>query len=171
MCSSDLFPFTRGCAQTQTVTFLRYPPSTMILRNSSFWQSLAFAHLILSLGVTAQDDTNPFDCHVRTNGLTYDLTPLQGEHTVSRTRETPPSSWVDSVRFDLCGDLKLQDGVAASDQVCSHPSTRFPVALCNSSILYVVPVWNESMSDKDEPEGRELRSCGRRDTCRSIECT
>ena len=99
----------------------------MILRNSSFWQSLAFANLLLSLGVTAQDGTNPFDCRVRTNGLTYDLTPLQGEHTVSRTRETPPSNWVDSVRFDLCADLKLQDGVAASDQVRSHPSSRLPV--------------------------------------------
>lgn len=104
-------------------------PSAMILRNSSFWQSLAFAHLLLSLGVTAQDGTNPFDCHVRTNGLTYDLTHLQGEHTVSRTRETPPSSWVDSVRFDLCADLKLQDGVAAGDQVRCLPSTRFPFAL------------------------------------------
>ena len=146
-------------------------PSAMILRNSSFWQSLVFAHLLLSLGVTAQDGTNPFDCRVRTNGLTYDLTPLQGEHSVSRTRETPPSSWVDSVRFDLCADLKLQDDVAASDQVRSHPSTKFPVALYNPSLSHLVLVWNESMSDKDEPEGRELGSCGRRDTCRSVGCT
>lgn len=144
-------------------------PSAMILRNSSLWQSLAFAHLLLSFGVRAQDGTDPFDCRVRTNGLTYDLTPLQGEHTVSRTRETPPSSWVDSVRFDLCADLKLQDGVADSDQVCSHPNTRFRVAIHNSSVLRVVPVWNKGVSDKDEPEGRELGSCGGRDTCCSIE--
>ena len=96
----------------------------MILRNSSLWQSLAFAHLLLSLGVAAQDGNNPFDCHVRTNGLTYDLTPLQGEHTVSRTRETPPSSWIDAVRFDLCADLKLQDGVAAGDQVRSNRGSK-----------------------------------------------
>lgn len=88
----------------------------MIPRHSSFWASLAFANLLFVLGVTAQDGDNPFNCRVQTNGLTYDLAPLQGEHTVSRTRNTPPSSWIDSVRFDLCADLKLQDGVAAGDQ-------------------------------------------------------
>jgi len=88
----------------------------MILRHSSFWSSLAFSSLLFALGAIAQDEDNPFNCRVRTNDLAYDLTPLQGEHTVSRTRETPPSSWVDSVRFDLCADLKLQDGVAAGDQ-------------------------------------------------------
>jgi autophagy-related protein 27 len=94
----------------------------MILRCSTFWSSLAFTNILFILGVTAQDGTSPFNCRVRTNGLTYDLTHLQGEHTVLRTRETPPSSWVDSVRFDLCADLKPQDGVAAGDQVCSRPN-------------------------------------------------
>ena len=93
----------------------------MILRCSTFWLSLAFTN-ILFVGVTAQDGTDPFNCRVRTNDLTYDLTPLQGEHTVSRTRETPPSNWVDSVRFNLCADLKPQDGVAAGDQVCGRPN-------------------------------------------------
>ena len=143
----------------------------MILRSSSFWQSLAFAHLLLSLGVAAQDGTSPFNCRVRTNDLTYDLTPLQGEHTVSRTRETPPTNWVDSVRFDLCADLKLQDGVAAGDQVRNHPGVGLQVSLYNSSVLYVVPVRDERVSDKDESEGRELGSCGCRDTCCSIELT
>ena len=108
-------------------------PSAMILRYSSFWLSLAFANLLFALGVTAQDGNNPFNCHVQTNDLTYDLIPLQGEHTVSRTRETPPSSWVDSIRFDLCADLKPQDGVAAGDQVRSHPNTRFQVAIYSLS--------------------------------------
>jgi len=88
----------------------------MVLRYSPFWSSLAFANLLFVLGVTAQDGTDPFNCRVRTSDLTYDLIPLQGEHTASRTRETPPSSWVDSVRFDLCADLKLQEGVATGDQ-------------------------------------------------------
>ena len=93
----------------------------MILRCSTFWLSLTFANILLVLGVAAQDGTDPFNCHVRTNDLTYDLTPLQGEHTASRTRETPPSNWVDSVRFNLCADLKPQDGVGAGDQVCGRP--------------------------------------------------
>lgn len=143
----------------------------MILRNSSFWPSLAFAHLLFALGVAAQDGSNPFDCRVRTNDLTYDLTPLQGEHTVSRTRDTPPSSWVDSVRFDLCADLKLQDGVAADDQVRSNPSTRLQIAPYSSSVLHLVSCGDESMSDKDESKGRQPGSCGRRNTSRSIEHT
>lgn len=98
----------------------------MILRHSSFWSSLAFANLLFTLGVTAQDGNDPFNCRIQTNGLTYDLTSLQGEHTVSRTRDTPPSNWIDTVRFDLCADLKLQDGVAAGDQVRSHPKSFEP---------------------------------------------
>jgi len=102
-------------------------PSAMVLRHHSFWSSLVFANLLFALGVSAQDGNNPFNCHVRTNDLTYDLTPLQGEHTVSRKRETPPTSWIDSVRFDLCEDLKPQDGVTTGDQVRSHPNTRLQI--------------------------------------------
>ena len=143
----------------------------MVVRLSSFWSSLAFANLLFVLAVTAQDGNNPFNCRVRTNDLTYDLTPLQGEHTVSRTRETPPSSWVDSVRFDLCADLKLQDGVAAGDQVRSHPNTRFQVAAYSLSALRTVPRRHKSMSDEDEQKGRQLRSRGRRYPSRPIEHT
>jgi len=122
----------------------------MILRHSSLWSSLAFTNLLFALGVTAQDGNDPFNCHVRTNDLTYDLAPLQGEHTVSRTRETPPSSWVDSVRFDLCADLKPQDGVAAGDQVRSSPHARFQVPLYSLSVLHTVPIGGESVSNKGE---------------------
>lgn len=110
----------------------------MILRYSVFRSSLVFANLLFFLGVTAQDGTSPFDCRVRTSDLTYDLTSLQGEYTVSRTRETPPSFMVDSVRFDLCADLKLQDGVAAGDQVWSRPDTRFQFA-ADKLFLCTVP--------------------------------
>ena len=104
-------------------------PSAMVLRHHSFWSSLAFANFLFALGVTAQDGDRPFNCRqVRVAGLTYDLAPLQGEHTVSRTRDTPPSSWVDSVRFDLCEDLKSQEGVALDDQVRSRSNTRFQIA-------------------------------------------
>lgn len=143
----------------------------MILRHSSFWLSLTFANLLFALGVTAQDGDNPFNCRVRASDLTYDLTPLQGEHTVSRTRDTPPSSWIDSVRFDLCADLKPQDGVAAGDQVRSHPNITHKIDIHNSPFLYVVSCWNESMSDEDKPKRRQFRPCGFRDTSRSIEHT
>ena len=69
------------------------------------------------LSVVAQDD-NPFDCKIHTSDLDFDLTQLAGEHTISRTRVTPPTTMIDTLRFDLCADLKALDGVAESDQVC-----------------------------------------------------
>ena len=146
-------------------------PSPMILRHSSFWSSLVFSNLLFALGVVAQDGDNPFDCRVRTNDLTYDLTPLQGEHAVSRTRDTPPSSWVDSVRFDLCADLKPQDGVAAGDQVRSHPNTTSRIITYDLPVHYTVSCGDESMSHEDEPKGRQLGSCCCCDTSRSVEYT
>lgn len=125
----------------------------MILRCSTFWSSLACANLLFVLGVAGQDGTNPFNCRVRTNDLTYDLTPLQGEHTILRTRETPPSSWVDSVRFDLCADLKQQDGVAAGDQVCAILNFSSKSQFYKIFAYYTVSRGDESMSDEDEPEG------------------
>lgn len=88
----------------------------MIIRRS---QSLPFSLLslffFLSTSVQAQDDA--FNCHITTNGQNYDLTKLAGEHVVTRTRDTPPTTMVDSLRFDLCADLNKQDGVADADQV------------------------------------------------------
>lgn len=141
----------------------------MILRHTPFWSSLIFAYFLFTTGVTAQDGSNPFDCRVRTNGLTYDLTPLQGEHTVSRLRETPPSSWVDFVRFDLCADLKLQEGVAPGDQ-CPE-GTRACLAKTNRKgensdrIVSVIPLAQSSSLDpkyshiaptNDNPKGLNL---------------
>ncbi|KAF9784338.1 autophagy-related protein 27, partial [Thelephora terrestris] len=130
---------------------------------------LAFANLLFIIGAAAQDGNDPFNCRVRTNDLTYDLTPLQGERTVSRTRETPPSSWVDSVRFDLCADLKLQDGVAASDQC--HGGTRACLTKTNRKgensdrVVAVIPLAQSSALDpkyshiapaNDNPKGLSL---------------
>jgi hypothetical protein len=59
-----------------------------------------------------------FDCHVSTNGLEFDLTPLQGEHTASsEARNSPPTSFKDTARINLCEDLKSLDGTPAEDQV------------------------------------------------------
>jgi hypothetical protein len=66
----------------------------------------------------AQDTSDsPFDCHVSVGSLKYDLTGYGGEHTVSRSRETPPSTMEDGLRFNLCGELGTLDGVAEGDQV------------------------------------------------------
>ncbi|KAJ6625614.1 autophagy-related protein 27 [Mycena sp. CBHHK59/15] len=61
---------------------------------------------------------DPFDCHLQlgAGGLKYDLTTLPGEQTITRDRDTPPTREVDTVRFSLCSDLKLQEGVSEADQ-------------------------------------------------------
>lgn len=67
--------------------------------------------------VQAQD--NPFDCKVSLDGgkLQYDLTSLEGVHTLFRTRDIPPTRMVDEVQFNLCNDLQKREGVAEGDQV------------------------------------------------------
>lgn len=91
----------------------------MILRRP---QALPVSLLSLSLllsSVYAQEatDSDPFNCHITSNSLNFDLTKLAGEHNATRTRDTPPSTMLDSLRFDLCADLKPQEGVAEADQV------------------------------------------------------
>ncbi|TFK75407.1 hypothetical protein BDN72DRAFT_832284 [Pluteus cervinus] len=77
---------------------------------------LVLSILLPSLHVSAADDETPFDCRVTTDGKTWDLTKLAGEHTASRTRSSPPSSLVDTLRFDLCDNLKKMEGVKDDDQ-------------------------------------------------------
>ncbi|KAJ7346640.1 autophagy-related protein 27 [Mycena albidolilacea] len=72
--------------------------------------------LLLSLSIPALALEDPFDCHFQVNGLKYDLTPLAGEHTVTRERATPPTREVDSVRLSLCSDLATQKDVSDPDQ-------------------------------------------------------
>jgi hypothetical protein len=58
-----------------------------------------------------------FNCHINVNDANFDLTSLAGEHVINRTRSTPPTTMVDSLRFDLCADLKTIEGLAEHDQV------------------------------------------------------
>jgi Autophagy-related protein 27 len=85
----------------------------MIIRPLIPHSSLPIALLLLSSLVSAQ-----FNCYVNVNSLDFNLTKLAGEHAATRTRTTPPSTMADTLRFDLCADLKPQEGVAEADQVC-----------------------------------------------------
>jgi len=58
-----------------------------------------------------------FDCHLTVNDANFDLTSLAGEHVINNTRSTPPTTTVDSLRFNLCADLKPIDGLPERDQV------------------------------------------------------
>ncbi|KAI0063520.1 hypothetical protein BV25DRAFT_1883291 [Artomyces pyxidatus] len=90
----------------------------------------------------AQDDDA--DCRLTVGSNKYDLTALKGDHSAARTRETPPSSWVDAVRFNVCGELAPLDGVGAGDQCAS--GTRACLTKTNKKegeadrVVAVVPV-------------------------------
>ncbi|KAF9049769.1 autophagy-related protein 27 [Panaeolus papilionaceus] len=64
-------------------------------------------------------EDKPFDCHLIIGRNTFDLTQLAGEHVVNRTRETPPTIFVDSVKINLCADLKQVDSAPKEDQCVS----------------------------------------------------
>lgn len=75
------------------------------------------AALLLSCAFSSAWAQTQFKCLVTIGDLKYDLTPLDKEYTLNRDRDTPPTKWRDTVRFNLCSDLKQLDGVAAEDQV------------------------------------------------------
>lgn len=58
------------------------------------------------------------DCHFSVGGLNYDLSELGGPKVLSRARDSPPSSYVDELRFDMCEDLTEVTDRASEDQVC-----------------------------------------------------
>jgi hypothetical protein len=92
--------------------------------------------------VSAQDDA-PFNCHLRVGSLTYDLTTL-GETSNSRTRDTPPTTMVDTLSLNLCEDLKVREDVAESDQVCVLAARRHIFNFVS------VSKWNASVPHKDK---------------------
>jgi hypothetical protein len=80
-------------------------------------QSMIAALLLFSLWVLSAR-AEGWDCHqVSVSGANFDLSPLAGEHRVSRSRQTPPSNFMDEFTFDLCGEIKHQEDAAGHDQV------------------------------------------------------
>lgn len=96
----------------------------MARRRSATIVSILLRSILLWSVVNIVSADDAFDCHVTVGSDKWDLTQLAGEHKATRTRDTPPSQMLDELRFDLCGELKPLDGVAASDQVSS---TGYPM--------------------------------------------
>ncbi|KAG1766980.1 autophagy-related protein 27-domain-containing protein [Suillus occidentalis] len=126
----------------------------MILRHFTS-QSLPFnllslLFLLFSTGLVTAED---FDCHVTTGGLRWDLTPLKGSHIVNRTRDSPPTTMVDELRFNLCKNLKLMKGVPADEQcelgtrACLRKTNKKPEFL--DRVIAIIPVASTSVL---EPE-------------------
>ncbi|KAL1677270.1 autophagy-related protein 27 [Schizophyllum commune] len=125
---------------------------------------LALASVLLLAPCVAADD-NAFDCKINIEGTQYDLTPLGGEKSIARTRELPPSTMVDTLRFDICGELPKQEGVDERDQ-CPE-GTRACLTTINKKpdhedrVVSVVPVAQSSSLEPSysllsSPEGISL---------------
>ncbi|KAG1752957.1 putative autophagy protein Atg27 [Suillus lakei] len=115
--------------------------------------------LLLLLSSTVLVTAEDFKCHVTTGGLKWDLKPLKGSHTLSRTRDSPPTTMVDELRFNLCKDLKPMKGVP-DDEQC-QPGTRVCLRKTNKNsepkdrVIAVIPVASSSVL---EPEYAQLDS-------------
>ncbi|OSX66201.1 hypothetical protein POSPLADRAFT_1132639 [Postia placenta MAD-698-R-SB12] len=107
--------------------------------------------LLLSAWASAAEDEGDFSCHVSYNGLKYDLTKIKGQQVVKRTRETPPSTMIDTVVFDLCEGLQPDEGVDEKDQCPS--GTRACLTKTNRKegsddrIVAVIPLASSPLTD------------------------
>lgn len=101
----------------------------MILRSPSRELVALLSILLFSNSPFFIYSQSDFDCHITINDTKFDLTSLTGEHIVNRTRSTPPTTMIDSLRFDLCADLKRIDGLAEHDQVRPTRRIREPASI------------------------------------------
>ena len=84
----------------------------MITRHRS--TSLFWLLALLFAAANAQLDSN---CNIAIRDKKYDFSALSGDHTVSRSRSSPPTTMVDTLRFNVCKELSPLEDVDASEQV------------------------------------------------------
>lgn len=101
----------------------------MIIRQrgtSSLW--------LLLLLISAASSQPDADCHLSIGDDRYDFSALNGDHTISRSRSLPPTNMTDTLRFNICKELGLLEGVGSGDQVRIR---NIPKA----SLLMINAVW------------------------------
>src|SRR2546423_1683667 len=91
----------------------------------------ALTSLFLALPVSAT-----FDCTFTIHTHKFDLSPLSGLHTVSRTESTPPSIENTTVFVDLCQDLTWDDKIPVDDR-CKDGTQGNDSSLYFSTFLFV----------------------------------
>ncbi|KAG9074644.1 hypothetical protein FRC06_010555, partial [Ceratobasidium sp. 370] len=112
--------------------------------------------LLLFYAVNSIAENGPFSCKVDISGVHYDLSLLgHDERTAERDRAMPPSTMHDALRFNICTDLKHQDGVKDVDQ-CGQ-GTRACLTTTNKKegeqdrVVSVVPLAQTSSSYTIQP--------------------
>ncbi|KAH9054247.1 autophagy-related protein 27, partial [Lactarius vividus] len=74
---------------------------------------------LLTLPFTETSAQPDSDCHTAIGDHKYDFSALSGDRTVSRTRLSPPTNMTDTLRFNVCKELSLLEGVDAGEQCSS----------------------------------------------------
>ncbi|KAH9007952.1 autophagy-related protein 27 [Lactarius deliciosus] len=74
---------------------------------------------LLTLPFTETSAQPDSDCLKVIGDNKYDLSALSGDRTVSRTRLSPPTNMTDTLRFNVCKELSLLEGVDAEEQCSS----------------------------------------------------
>jgi hypothetical protein len=95
------------------VSHLTLSHPLMIIRQKRGTSSLWLLLLLIS-AASSQPDA---DCHLSIGDDKYDFSALKGDHTISRSRSLPPTNMTDTLRFNICKDLSLLEGVGSGDQV------------------------------------------------------
>ena len=82
---------------------------------------------LLTLLLTAASAQPDSECNIAIGDDKYDFSALSGDHAVSRTRSSPPTTMTDTLRFNVCKELSLLEGVDTGEQVRvpSHPQIFF----------------------------------------------
>lgn len=97
----------------------------MILRQ----RRMSWLWLLLLL-ISAAHSQPDADCHISIGDLMYDFSALSGDHTVSRSRSSPPTNMTDTLRFNVCRDLSPLEGVGSGDQVRFRSRSKHPFERC-----------------------------------------
>ena len=72
--------------------------------------------LALLLHLAELAHAEDFDCKLTVGKRNYDLTELYGELVLTRTHYDAPSTFTETLYFDLCEDLKSKSNVDEQDQ-------------------------------------------------------
>ncbi|EIN11688.1 hypothetical protein PUNSTDRAFT_50585 [Punctularia strigosozonata HHB-11173 SS5] len=86
----------------------------MLLGQQTLFPASLWLLLCLVLGANAADDD--FDCHVKLGASQYDLTKLEGLHSLTHNWDSPPSKVSDRFEWNLCQDLEVHGDVKEEDQ-------------------------------------------------------
>jgi len=109
----------------------------MIIRHCRGTSSLWLLLLLIS-AASSQPDA---DCHLSIGDDRYDFSKLKGDHTISRSRSLPPTNVTDTLRFNICKDLSLLEGIGSGDQVRIRKISKAPLRM-----IYAVWQWDVGVS-------------------------